>query len=158
MLRRITAVLASVAGAIAVCASPASASDTVGWQPVNTNSNWHCTDYEPHNAYQGVWGGVNFKTCIIMSNVSGSKTQAVLVVQNKANQDVYIEKGRVVFMSSSGGDVWCKASNLAAGATAGCYAPTVYSTQCQFTTNAISYLTLLGRTDSVTNPGWEAPC
>ncbi|MET8513262.1 hypothetical protein [Streptomyces sp. NPDC005077] len=158
MFRRIASVVAAAAGAIALCAAPASASPTVNWQPVNTNSNWECSDYKDHPAYDGVWGGVRFKTCIVMSNIPGTKAQAVLVVQNRANQDVYIEKGRLTFESSSGGDVWCAASNLASGATAGCYAPSVPVLDCQFTTLANSELTLLGKKSTDYMSRREAPC
>ncbi|MFD4835359.1 hypothetical protein ACFWPV_36830 [Streptomyces uncialis] len=93
-----------------------------------------------------------------MSNISGTKAQAVLVVQNAAHQDVHIEKGRVIFESASGGDVWCAPSNLAAGATAGCYAPSVLALHCNVTTQATTELTLLGRKDRTTKGGEYVPC
>ncbi|MFE9394615.1 hypothetical protein [Streptomyces flavidovirens] len=158
MFRRAAAVIAAAAGAVALCAAPASASATVNWKPVNTNSNWHCNEPYDHPQYAGVWGGVNFKTCIVMGTSTLTKAQAVLVVQNKARQDVYIEMGRLIFASSSGGDVWCAPSNLAPGATAGCYAPSVNVSNCQMTGNAHGELKLLGKTYRWTNYGVEAPC
>ncbi|MFB7313121.1 hypothetical protein [Streptomyces sp. NPDC056192] len=156
MLRRLAAASAAIVGLVVLGSSPASASGTVNWKPVNTTGAWHCNGYVPHGAYSTVPGGVKFKTCIVMPN--NDAAQAVLVVQNATAHDVYIEKGRVVFESSSGGDIWCAASNLASGATAGCYAPTINPLDCQFTTNADTELTLLGRKNTNTNYGWEAPC
>ncbi|MEU0690562.1 hypothetical protein [Streptomyces uncialis] len=158
MLRRFAAAITAAAGLTALFVPPASASPTVNWKPVNTNANWRCTPYTTHSAYLNVWGGVKFKSCIVMSNIPGTKAQAVLVVQNAANQDVHMEKGRVVFESSSGGDVWCASSNLAAGATAGCYAPSVDVVNCHITTAATTELTLLGRKDTDNKGGEHVPC
>ncbi|AVZ72636.1 hypothetical protein SLUN_10970 [Streptomyces lunaelactis] len=157
MFRRFVAVVAA-AGAVALSAAPASASPTHNWQPVKTNSNWECSAYGQHSAYAGVWGGVRFKTCTVMGNTWDTKAQGVLVVQNLANQDIYIEKGRIVFESNMGGDVWCAASNLAAGATAGCFAPSISPLNCQLTTGVDTELTILGRTDTDWVRGREVPC
>ncbi|MFF9865246.1 hypothetical protein ACF1G0_07460 [Streptomyces sp. NPDC013953] len=117
MLRRGTAVIATVAGVLALGAAPASASDTVNWKAVKTSSNWHCTEYVGTDT-----PGVNVKMCIVVN--SGHYAQGVLVAQNASNQHVGI-KGRIRFESEYGGDVWCAWSQLSKGATAGCYAPTV---------------------------------
>ncbi|MFF8847556.1 hypothetical protein ACF08N_33405 [Streptomyces sp. NPDC015127] len=125
---------------------------------MSTNANWHCSTPSDHRAYAGVWGGVNFKTCIVKGTTSGAKAQAVLVIQNKARQHVYIEKGRILFESGRGGDVWCAASNLAPGATAGCFGPSVEMYDCETTTAAETWLTLLGKEQQ----GWKqaeyTPC
>ncbi|MGK5629307.1 hypothetical protein [Streptomyces sp. URMC 123] len=159
MFRRLAAVTAAAAGALALCASPAVASPTVNWKPVDTNSSWDCPKYVAHQAYKGVWGGLNFKTCIVTRNVGkNGHAQAVLVVQNATRHDVYLEKGRIVFQSAEGGDVWCAPTNLAVGATAGCYGPLVDVLDCNRTTRADTELTTLGRKQGDFNTGADAPC
>jgi len=154
MLRRTAAAIGSTVAALAFCITPASAA-TVNWKPVNTNANWHCTDYVKHPAYANVWGGVNLKACIVKGTTVGAKAQGVLVVQNKAQQNVFIESGQVI---TKGGNVACAASNLAAGATAGCYAPSFVMARCGSTGLAETWLTLLGRSYEHYHGVLATPC
>ncbi|WP_369275547.1 hypothetical protein AB5J55_41230 [Streptomyces sp. R11] len=62
--------------------------------------------------------GLSFKACTVV-NASGG-AQAVLVAQNANELHLWrMQKGRVVFESQLGGDVWCAASNLESGFTRG---------------------------------------
>lgn len=132
--RLATAALAACA--VLVVAQPAQASDTVNWKPVKTNANWHCTNYLYHPT-----SGLNLKTCIVLNR--SNDAQGVLVAQNPTSSAKTIS-GRVVFESQRGGDVWCATSNFAAGATAGCFAPTVHIPACKSTTDAKGTLNVAG--------------
>ncbi|MFD9544822.1 hypothetical protein [Streptomyces sp. NPDC060022] len=121
---------------VLIVAQPAHASETVNWKPVKTNANWHCTDYLTHPT-----SGLKLKTCIVLN--SSNDAQGVLVAQNPTSSAKTIS-GRVVFESQRGGDVWCATSNFAAGATAGCYAPTVSIPACRTTTDAEGTLNIAG--------------
>ncbi|WP_432126390.1 hypothetical protein [Streptomyces sp. bgisy082] len=134
-------------------AGPAAASETVNWAPVKTNSNWECSGY---------WtvppSMVKFKSCIVRN--ASNDAQAVLVVQNPTSTDHTITKGRVVFESQRGGDVWCARTNLAAGATAGCYAPTVKTIPaCTRTTDAtVSLWVNNGGSTTISKDGENMHC
>ncbi|MFJ7082811.1 hypothetical protein ACIQU8_06180 [Streptomyces griseus] len=105
---------ATVVGALAVQATPASAAQN--WQAVSTNSNWHCGDYVKHS----VSDYVKYKTCIVInSNYHG---QVVLVVQSTASVAVSIGGSATSDFYSN---VTCANSTLNPGFTRGCFAPTV---------------------------------
>lgn len=148
VFRRSAAAIASVVGVMALSASPASASPTVNWKPVKTNSNWHCTTQQGTDI-----PGVNVKMCIV-TNAAGY-AQGVLVAQNASSQHVGI-KGRIRFESEHGGDTWCAWSQLSKGATAGCYAPTV-GPFYQTTGTATGDLTVDGYTTQVIMGQVELP-
>ncbi|MGX1542234.1 hypothetical protein [Streptomyces adustus] len=153
MRRPIAVLIATTVGMVLFSAAPANASATVNWKSVSTNSNWSCGSYINHDSRQAV----RFKACIV-TNASGG-TQAVLVVQNTSTiYDEYLDKGRVIFESQRGGDVWCAPTNLAAGATAGCYAPTVQVGTCTQTDSASVELTISGAVRSAAVNGRITPC
>ncbi|MFJ2109491.1 hypothetical protein ACIOHH_33525 [Streptomyces microflavus] len=106
---------ATLAGALAMQATPASAAQT--WQAVNTNSNWHCSNYVKHS----VSDYVKFKTCIVLN--SNYDAQAVLVVQSTASVAVSI--GGSLKSGTFPSNVSCANSTLNPGFTRGCFAPTV---------------------------------
>jgi hypothetical protein len=109
---------------VMLSASSASASPTVGWQPVSTNANWHCTDYGNLTAVRGV----KLKTCIVRN--ANQDAQGVLVVQNTSGHAIEINnvdtQSRVVFESALEGDVWCASTTLNSGFTRGCFGKTVH--------------------------------
>ncbi|WP_399884957.1 hypothetical protein ACGH7X_13300 [Streptomyces sp. BBFR51] len=149
--RRLSALLAAMVGIVLFSAPQAHASDTVKWKPVSTNSNWSCGAYIGHNDR----AHIKLKACIVTNSSGGA--QAVLVVQNAGTSDQYLSKGRVIFESQLGGDVWCAPTNLAAGRTAGCYAPTVQVGNCWRTSSATVELTLT-RVTAATANGQYVPC
>ncbi|MFE4449389.1 hypothetical protein [Streptomyces sp. NPDC056796] len=153
MQRRVMTLFAVVVSLFLLSTAPSYASETVGWKPVATTSNWSCGAYISHD----VRSAVRFRACIV-TNASGG-AQTVLWVENKSTAyDEYIDQGRVVFESQLGGDVWCKPSNLAYGGTAGCYAPTVPVGKCSRTTSATVELKIQGVTRSATAAGQYTPC
>ncbi|MER5942006.1 hypothetical protein ABT121_32400 [Streptomyces sp. NPDC001928] len=139
-------------------AQSAVASDTVGWKTVSTNSNWYCGAYVKHSeSYEVGMFGLNFKACTVVNSSGGA--QAVLVAQN-ANElhRWYMQKGRVVFESQLGGDIWCAASNLESGLTRGCYAPTVPVGKCQRVDAAYVEMTIGGVTERAYGRPAYTPC
>ncbi|WP_162833111.1 hypothetical protein [Streptomyces sp. CB09001] len=149
--RNLSALLTALLAIVLFSASPAQASDTVKWKPVSTNSNWSCGAYIGHNDRSHI----KLKACIVTNSSGGA--QAVLVVQNAGTSDQYLSKGRVIFESQLGGDVWCAPTNLAEGRTAGCYAPTVQVGNCWRTSSATVELTLT-RVTAATADGQYVPC
>jgi hypothetical protein len=124
-------------------APTASASPTVGWKAVSTNSNWYCNEqYTTHVDKPGV----KFKACIVRN--SNGDAQAVLVVQNVSGERVNID-GRIVFESQRGGDIWCDDSPLENGFTRGCYGKTVLMDRCERPGTAVVTLGVNGSNDTV---------
>ncbi|MEW2614158.1 hypothetical protein AB0937_29005 [Streptomyces sp. NPDC047880] len=133
------------AGLVLFGSQSAVASDTVGWKTVSS-STWACGDWVAHGqTFQPGLSPLNFKACAV-TNASGG-AQAVLVVQNANELHGWdLEKGRVVFESQLGGDVWCAPSLLNSGFTRGCYAPTVQVGKCQYIDIPRVELTINGHT------------
>lgn len=118
-MRRFFTVAAVAASTMLFGTQAAVASPTVNWKEVNTNSNWTCnSEWKQH----WIYNNVNFKSCIVTNSSGGA--QGVLVVQNASTHTIRM-KGRVLFESEGGGDVWCADTTLHPGYTRGCYAPTV---------------------------------
>lgn len=131
------AMAAAVSASLLFSSTPASASPTMNWKVVSTDSNWHCSGWAPAQA------GLNMKTCIVVN--SSHWAQAVLVFQNASTLPKAVN-GRIVFESTNGGgeygggDAWCAASTLQPGLTRGCFAPSV-PIGCRYTDKAESTYT-----------------
>ncbi|MGW1958400.1 hypothetical protein ACWCPI_37605 [Streptomyces sp. NPDC001920] len=142
------------------------ASDTVGWKVVDTNSSWHCGGYVQHSQTGTYPSGyaysvMRFKACTVVNASGGAQT--VLVVQNdnngKLDSNWYMEMGRVIFESQLGGDVWCAPSNLAPGATRGCFGPTVQVGKCRYVDIPAVQLKINGHTDEAYGVNYvKTPC
>ncbi|MFE7447602.1 hypothetical protein ACFU7X_44890 [Streptomyces chartreusis] len=97
---------------------------TVNWKEVNTNSNWHCTGWNIHEAVSSHDEGYYyFKTCIVTNSSGGA--QAVAVVQNNGIYSNMPVKAAIRFPAyDAAGQTLCTESQINPGYTRGCFAPT----------------------------------
>ncbi|EDY47216.1 hypothetical protein [Streptomyces clavuligerus] len=109
------AIAAMAAGTLATAAAPASA--VANWQPVDTTPTWECSRERVHQ----VSNNIKFKVCTIRN--ANNDAQGVLVVQHSGTAPAVIS-GEVV--TNFGSNTACAGSQLNAGFTRGCFAPTVH--------------------------------